>query len=80
MITLALRSCLSPRIGAVPCRWQQRPQHARVDRALSAVTSVAVTLVPPIAYWKHRRAARTSRRGQTNTSMTWPNQSVICWA
>jgi hypothetical protein len=50
MITLALRSCLSPRIGAAPCRWEQRLQHTRVDRALSAVTSVAATLVSPIAY------------------------------
>jgi hypothetical protein len=33
-------------------------------------------LVVPMACSKNRRAALTSRRGETNTSMTWPNWSI----
>jgi hypothetical protein len=33
-------------------------------------TSTGVTFVVPITRWKNRRAALTSRRGETNTSMT----------
>jgi len=35
-------------------------------------TSLGVTLVDPMARSKNRRAAAVSRRGETNTSMTWP--------
>jgi hypothetical protein len=29
-----------------------------------------------MARWKNRWAAAASRRGETNTSMTWPNWST----
>jgi len=39
-------------------------------------TSTGVALVVPMACWKNRRAALTSRRVKTKTSMTWPNWSI----
>src|SRR6266700_1287348 len=44
--------------------------------AWTVVTSAGVTLVVLMACWKNRRAAVASRRGETNTSMTWPNWST----
>jgi hypothetical protein len=40
------------------------------------MTSTGARLVVPMARAKNRRAAFTSRRGETNTSMTWPNWSI----
>ena len=44
--------------------------------ALSVMTLTGVRLVVPMARSKNRRAALTSRRDVTNTSMTWPNWSI----
>jgi hypothetical protein len=40
------------------------------------VTSTGTTLVVPIARWKNRRAALAARRGETNTSITWPDWAI----
>jgi hypothetical protein len=44
--------------------------------ALSVMTSTGARLVVPMARSKNRRAAFTSRRGETNTSTTWLNWSI----
>jgi hypothetical protein len=54
---VALDPVVGVLVGAVPCRWQQRLQHAWVDRRLIVVTSEGVTLVAPIACLKNLRAA-----------------------
>ena len=44
--------------------------------ALSVMTSTGARLVVSMARSKNRRAALASRRGETNTSMTWLNWSI----
>jgi hypothetical protein len=66
-------------LGVVPGGWDQLVEHDRVSRRLvgghlGGVT--LVTLVVLMACWKNRRAALASRRGETNTSMTWLNWSA----
>src|SRR6266702_950591 len=45
-------------------------------QAQSVVISTGATFVTLMACSKNRRVAFTSRRGDTNTSMTWPNWSI----
>jgi hypothetical protein len=63
-------------IGAMPGSWQQLLQHGGYAAALSVMTSTGARLVVPMARSKNRRGAFTSRRGETNTSMTWLNWSI----
>jgi hypothetical protein len=56
----------------MPRRSQQVIEHRRIRAARSVVTSIGRTLIVPSARSKNRRAAAASRRGETNTSMTYP--------
>ena len=56
----------------VPRRGNQLGEHAGVDRRSVSDTSLAITFSIRSARVKNRRAAATSRRAQSSTSMTWP--------
>jgi hypothetical protein len=57
----------------MPRRWQHLVQHDRVRRCPVDDHLHRATFVVAMARWKNRRVAVISRRGETNTSMTWPN-------
>jgi hypothetical protein len=60
----------------MPGRWQQLLQHDWVGGCLVGDDPTGVILVAPSARSNYRRAAAASRRGETNTSMTWLNWSI----
>src|SRR6266516_809889 len=57
-------------------RWEIGESSLSSCQAQSVVTSTGATFVTLMACSKNRRVAFTSRRGDTNTSMTWPNWSI----
>jgi hypothetical protein len=73
---VALDAVVGVPVGAVQGRWQQVLEHDRYVAARSVVTSTGATFVTLMACSRNRRAALTSRRGDTNTSMTWPTWSI----
>jgi hypothetical protein len=64
-------------LGSVPGRWEQLSSSTIGEvTARSVTTSTGATFVVPMAHAKNRCAAVASRRGDTNTSITWLNWSI----
>jgi hypothetical protein len=63
-------------VGSMPGCWRQLLEHARVYRRVVGDDLNRGDLGGADGPLENRRAALASRRGETNTSTTWPDWSM----